>query len=64
MVPPHSKAADSAPHKAAVEVLALRLRSRSAIASTALSGAVVGGRAASYCIKLLFGKGLQTIHDR
>jgi hypothetical protein len=55
MVPPHPKAADSAPHKAAVEVLALRLRSRPAIASTALTRAVVGGRTGRYGLELLFG---------
>ncbi len=55
MVPPHPKAADPAPHQAAVEVLALRRGDRSAIASTALTRAVVGGRTGHYGFELLFG---------
>ncbi len=55
MVPPHSKAADSASDKATVEVLALRLRRRSATPSTALTRAVVGGRTGHYGLELLFG---------
>src|SRR6266702_6382477 len=55
MVPPHSKAADPAPHQAAVEVLTLRWGNRPTIASTALTRAVVRGRTSRDCVELLFG---------
>src|SRR6266511_3837975 len=55
MVPPHPKAADPAPHQAAVEVLTLRWGDHPTIASTALTRAVVRGRTSRDGLELLFG---------